>query len=352
MLVVLACAFTGVGGTLVLARSWTSVDRAQRAVVKEWGLLIPFHAQSTPLDGYAAVRLDFVEGDSDSSDKYPVALKARTGADLTLGSFTDYAQARECARAIAEHLQFEIEDASTDHFVRGTAAEFDVPLRERLRRAGTRVAAVDPPPGARSRVTREMGEVTIVVPSRPWHPLAAVAALIPLAIPIVFGPPFAAFFRQTRTPDQVGWVFLGFLTLCFGILPAAAILGGFLRSRLGATIVAVSREGIRIRQRGVWSTRAVASFDAADILDVDYSSNQSRLASAKRAAEQQALAAYPDVAAETGPRLERLIAALTRFATGKGVVVKSRTGLTSFGQGLADDELRYLHAVVRRALVE
>jgi hypothetical protein len=44
--------------------------------------------------------------------------------------------------------------------------------------------------------------------------------------------------------------------------------------------------------------------------------------------------------------------ALTRFATGKGVTVKTRNGLTTFGQGLDDAEVRYLHAVVRRALIE
>jgi len=36
--------------------------------------------------------------------------------------------------------------------------------------------------------------------------------------------------------------------------------------------------------------------------------------------------------------------------TGKGVIVKSRQGLTTFGEGLADDEIRYLHGVVARAL--
>jgi hypothetical protein len=33
------------------------------------------------------------------------------------------------------------------------------------------------------------------------------------------------------------------------------------------------------------------------------------------------------------------------------VIVKSRQGLTSFGNDLDDDEIRYLHAVVRQALL-
>lgn len=46
----------------------------------------------------------------------------------------------------------------------------------------------------------------------------------------------------------------------------------------------------------------------------------------------------------------RLFALLGAFLTGKGVIVKSRQGLTTFGEGLADDEIRYLHGVVERTL--
>ena len=41
---------------------------------------------------------------------------------------------------------------------------------------------------------------------------------------------------------------------------------------------------------------------------------------------------------------------LSWFLRGKGIIVKTRKGLTTFGEGLADDEIQYLHAIVRRAL--
>src|SRR5687768_10525559 len=37
-LVLMAIAFTAVGGGLAFGRSWTTIDRAQREVVKQWGL--------------------------------------------------------------------------------------------------------------------------------------------------------------------------------------------------------------------------------------------------------------------------------------------------------------------------
>jgi hypothetical protein len=52
-----------------------------------------------------------------------------------------------------------------------------------------------------------------------------------------------------------------------------------------------------------------------------------------------------------GERTQRVIAALSRFAKGRGITIKTRQGLTTFGEGLADEEIRYLHSIVRRALI-
>lgn len=208
------------------------------------------------------------------------------------------------------------------------------------------------PPAARSEVTREMGEVRIFIPFRRQNPLVLATTLIPAGILLAFGPPLATFFRESNTPDVVGWAFLGFLTLAFGILPTTTIVGAFVRSRRGGTIVEVSKQGLRIRERGAVTTRSVMSADAADILDVDYSSRESSLASAKRATEQQVLQAHPSAAPAVKAGVERIVAKLARFARGKGVVVKTRTGLTRFGEGLDDAEVYYLYSIVRRTLIE
>ena len=254
LLSVLSVVFTAVGGGLVSGRRWTIVDRAQRTVIKQWGLLVPLHERVMPFDGYTAVRLGFVEGDSDSSDRFPVALKARTGPDLQLADFTSYTEARACVRMLAEHLRLEVEDASTDHPTRLAASQFDTPLQQRLRQDGVSPEVAPRPPNARSQVTREKGQVTVVIPSRPMHWLAGVAGLLPLAIPLVIGPPLATFFRESNTPGPVGWAFLTFLIVGFGILPTLTIVSAFLRSRRGATIVEASAQRLRILERGAWRT--------------------------------------------------------------------------------------------------
>jgi hypothetical protein len=47
-----------------------------------------------------------------------------------------------------------------------------------------------------------------------------------------------------------------------------------------------------------------------------------------------------------------VVGAFLRSRRGATIIAVSKQGLTSFGQGLDDAEVRYLHAVVQRALVE
>ena len=343
-------AFTAVGGGLAFGRSWTTLDVTQRAVLKSSGLLVPMKETSRPLDDFTAVTIGFIEGDSDSADRFPVALKAQAGADLLLAHFTVYAEARRYAAEAARHLRVDIEDASTDHAVRLPAGDVNRPLHERVRR-GAPEPLVKPPSDPRAEVHQETDRVRIVIPHSPMGRVALAFSMIPLAIPLVFGPSLLAFFRDTRTPEPIGWAIIAFLTLFFGILPTATVVNGFLRSQRGGTIVHVSRRGIRVEERGAWKTQTVADFDADDILDIDYGTRESALASTRRAVEHKLHESGHLQPGQTHSRLERLAETAARWVKGRGVTVKTRQGLTTFGRDLGDEEVRYLHSVVRRALV-
>ena len=311
------------------------------------------HTQSHRFDGYTSVLLEFQRGDSDTADKFPIALKSKSGADLPLCSSTQYAEARAWAAAIARHLHLDIEDASSDHSVRMSPDQADLPLQHRLRLEHEKTAPIERPPAARSEVINEAAGVRVVIPMPRPHPVALAFMVIPVVVPLVMFHPLSQFFRQTHTPGVVGWVFLGFLILMFGILPATGALHAFLSSRLGRTIVTVSMAGIRLQQRKLWRTKTLASHDASDIMDVDFSTADSMSASAMRTSEQYVLRSGQAIQGQqvVGERTQRVIAALTRLAKGNGIIIKTRQGLTTFGEGLADDEIRYLHFIVRRALV-
>jgi hypothetical protein len=341
--------FTGVGGTFVFGRIWTTLDVTRRLVIKQWGLLVPLRERTYPLTGYSAVTLGFVRGDSDTSDRFPIGLKAEAAPHLPLCSFTAYADSRECAIAVARHLHLDVEDSTTDHRVRVTPVDAERSFRERPLDPTQNESAARPV-NARSTVSREPDGLRIDIPHPPVHAVIAGAALIPLIIPVVVVPWLMDFFRHTNTPGPVGWVFVGFVTMFFGVLPAMTVFNSFRRSRRGGTIVRVSSEGMEIQERGAWRTRSIALLKATDILDVDFSTRASSIAAARVAAEQQAMESTGARSATVGPRTERVLAWLTTFAQGHGLIVKTRTGLRAFGAGLEDDEIRYLHDIVRRAL--
>lgn len=349
VLALMAVAFTGVGATLVFGRAWTTLDVTRRLVIKQWGLLIPLRERTYPLTGYSAVTVGFVRGDSDTADRFPIGLKALTGSALPLCSFTTYGESRACAIEVARHLHLEIEDSTSDHPARVTPADAERSFRERAVEFGAE-AAVAQPANARSTVTREPEGVRLDIPVPRMSSIGAFFGVIPLVIPIIVIPWLMSFFRQTNTPDAIGWVFLALTTFFFALLPAATVVNALRRSRRGGTIVFVSPRGIQIRERGAWRTRSTASIDASDILDVDYSTRESAAASARRAAEEQARESTGSNPAAAGRRAERLVTWLSQFAKGHGLIVKTRTGLVAFGAGLEDEEIRYLHDVVRRAL--
>jgi hypothetical protein len=341
--------FTVVGGTLSFGRGWTTIDSTRREVITQYGLLVPMHSSSRRIDEFNTVVLGFVRGDSDSADTFPVTLRSSAGHDLKLDSSTQYGTARGYATAVAALLRLDFEDATTDHPVRVATGQADIPLQQRLQRDGLQNEPARPA-DARSEVTRDMDGVRITIPNPRAHPVAIALTLVPVAIAAVFVSPLFRFFRQTRTPDPVGWIFIGFLMLLFGFLPAMTALNGYLRSRRGRTIVTASRHRIDIRERGAWKTGPVNSLAAEEILDIDFSTSESVTSAARLAAEQRVRTSSGAGSTEIGPRTQWLLSTISRYAKGQGITIKTRQGLTTFGHGLTDDETRYVHAIIRRAL--
>ena len=82
---------------------------------------------------------------------------------------------------------------------------------------------------------------------------------------------------------------------------------------------------------------------ADDLLDVDSSTVE--------AAIESILASVPNASVRQTPNFVRWLRTLKKWIPSKGIVIKSRTELITFGQGLPAEELQYLCSVLRRALV-
>ncbi|HEY7186897.1 MAG TPA: hypothetical protein VH436_10125 [Vicinamibacterales bacterium] len=346
-----ALAFTAVGTTLVLGRVWTAIDRAEGTLEHQWGLLVAMHTTTTRLGDCVAIVIGFNAGDSDSADSFPLMLKSRGSESRKIASVGSYADARECAELIATLLNVDVEDATSDHAVSVPASRSSLPLSERLRLDGSGQDSLLRPSNLRSDVRSEANGVRITIPAAPVHPFMIVATLVPVAIIIaVFGPMVGLFWKKAS--DPFGLIFFGFVTFLFAAIPGMTLVNAIVRARRGATMVTASTDGIRIEERGAWRTTTKGVYAAADIFDVDYSTTESMMASAHRTAV--AIAREADGMARPtamSPGVERALTRLVAFARSKGITLKTRQGLVSVGAGLEDGEVRYLHALIRRALV-
>ncbi len=342
--------FTFVGGVLTFGRSIATIDIGQQVITKQWRILLPVRTWTYQLGDYTTVTLAFVRGDSDSADKYPIGLKGSAVAPLPLCSPTQYAEARQYAAAVARHLGLDVEDTSTDHPARVTASEVDATLQDRLR-ATTSAPSPARPSRMMSEVSDADGSVRITIPMPPLNPVAIIGGLFPAVVATsMLG--WLGFFSSPRPLTLPERIFFAVLFFGFGLLPAVSVVTRWLRSRVGRTIVTVSTQEVRVQERGIFRTRMVTAINASDILDVDYSTKESMMTSARRSAEAETatMRKIPSSSATAGPNTEWVFGVLSWFLKGKGIIVKTRKGLTTFGEGLADDEIQYLHAVVRRAL--
>jgi hypothetical protein len=78
-----------------------------------------------------------------------------------------------------------------------------------------------------------------------------------------------------------------------------------------------------------------------DVLDVDCSTFESAVAAARRS---------PYVVRVQSSGDERALRTLRKFVPNAGIVIKTRSGLTTIGAGLSSEELQYLVWLIRKAL--
>jgi hypothetical protein len=351
LICLMGLAFVAVGGALCFGRRWTTLDRAQGAIRKQWGLLIPMRGEECSLRDYGAVVLRFEAGDSDTAARYPVLLKTKTGhADFALSTSTKYGESREGAATVARFLGVPFVDASTDHESVIAAEGVGATFQERLRAGDDHCEEAVRPLRMQSQVRESGSAVEIVLPGPGFRPGNLVGLAVSAGLLIYAAPPVLRFFRQTYTPAAVQIAFFGIAVLLFVLVPLRGVITSVVLAVRGRTVVTSSAEGLVIAERGAWRVKTTR-IPATDILGLDYGTADATLQSARQIAERQRAHAgwLPASTTRTGAA-PRWLAVLQRLVKSKGIIVKCHSGLIAFGAGLPDEEIRYLHAVVGRTL--
>ncbi len=350
--VLLGLAFAIVGGILVAGRAVTTIDITQQTVAKEWRLLLPLRTAIYQLADYQAVTVRFTAGDSDSADRFPVGLKPAAGLDLSIAAPGQYAEACSLAAAVARHVGLDVEDDSSDHPSRVSASEAELPLAQRERSDAD--STLPPRPAVmRSEITEQSGETRISIPAAPLNPLVIVAMELPAVVALAMLFWLLAPITQRRPLNPADWIFFTVLVVGFVMLPSLGTVSAIVRARVGRTIVAISPAGIRIDATRLLmpGARHIATIDTADILGVDFSTRESLLDASRRSVEAHTSSMRSGASTAGSAGAEKVIGVLSTFVKGQGVIVKTRAGVTKFGEGLADEEIKYLRTLVVRALV-
>jgi hypothetical protein len=323
LLMALMCPFFVVpGGLLLFGRVWLTLDRSRGMLTRRTGLLVPMKTEERPLSDFKDV-LMVVESGS-KADRYPVKLRARDGKDFTISSPSQFGEAWTMAVYVARFLGLPLADQTTDH--------------ERVVRAGenpwkpeVQVAQVAAPSTMQSEVRESARQVTIVIPDAKFPQVKSIFRFLPAAMALIVVPMVLRFLGDTPWPMQAFVVI--FVLMFFGI-PSIVLSAVGRRKRLGTTITA-SSSGLLIE--GASGRQVIA---ATDVLDVDYSTLESVVQSVKGSQ-----AGVVPARSE-----EAVVGFLRKWIPSRGIIVKTRQGMVSFGEGLPDAELAYLHAVLRKAL--
>jgi hypothetical protein len=340
LLPLLSIVFLGIGGVLLFGHRWLKLDLANGSVTRQTGLLFAMRSEVRRFSEFKAVVISFDPGGSESPDRYPVRLRAASGTDFVVTTPLQFSEARKQAEYLSRSLGLPLADTTTDHETVVSPAKAGYSLRDLLMSGEAEAEHPTPPPRMLSKITESSNEATIVIPG-PKFPVSAVLGLLaPAVILLLVVTGIVPGYPRNIGARSIALAFM-ILVLIFGVLGIAGRVNLRVGSKRRRTTVKASRSGLVIESRGVWRTRLKA-VSALEILDIDQSTFKSILKSAKNSVT---TAVAPDAASRG------LLAILRKWVPTKGIVVKSRQELITFGEGLPASELQYLRWVLRKALV-
>ncbi|MDD4310395.1 MAG: hypothetical protein PHO32_08450 [Candidatus Cloacimonetes bacterium] len=337
--------FTAVGGGLIFGRSWVTLDKQAGKIWMAWGLLKPMKGTSYNLSDYVSVLLNFIAGDSDTADSFAVALKSRTGGELSLCGNPNFALAHEQAMLVSHYLELPLVDRSSDHhIITNPKEEPDITMQQHPE---PEISTIVRDSNWRSEVQFSRGAVQIRIPGPRFSPYSLLEIVIPLAIAYFVGSRFLPFFTSSHTPLGVQFVFICFAVLFFVVLPVSSALKRYKLSHSYTTTLTADVDGLTLKQKGEVPKKGI--FIARDnVIGLDFSTSESviRLSTIDTTPYSKGRkltnAPYPQV--------PNWLYRLQRFTKGKGVIIKSKSGIYALGAGLADAEIEYLFLLIKSHL--
>jgi hypothetical protein len=344
--------FATVGAVLVFGRRGLVIDRRRQVARKWWGLVVPMRRKEYPLERFERVELSHKPGDNEFPDRYPVHLSSKyLDKPLLIDAPTDYLEARSTAEFLARFLKRPLEDVSTGISVLRDHEYLDESLRERIQRTDEDVESLPPPPlEMRIKVKQKGAGVEIEIPGPRLSGPHVIPIIIVVPMTLYAIKVFISMFSSFPGPKMIKYGFAAFVGLIF-IFPVVRALRHFLKAKGRSTHVTVNQAFLRVEDY-TGRKMVVTEIPAGELRELALPTKRSflegvRLPGMKRTPSpgRTGTARMPD-----GRPVPRFVHAIVEFVGLPGITAMGNTERVTFGKGLSEAELLYLHALVRRTI--
>lgn len=358
--------FCVTGLVMMFGRMELLIDRRRQRIVQRWYLLVPVRTREFMLGDYRRITIEKeIKKDKNGTHTvYPVRLEGE-GETRTVGvdEPLSYENARERAEDLARHLGLPVADASTGTTVVRDAAALDQTLRARLRDKGERVRLPHAPMSLRSSIREESHSLSVVIPPAGM----GTPALLTLLPTLLFGIVVAVFFgealRDLPLPLRFRVILTALAVVFFVAVPVLVRLRAVMAGTRQQTVVTATPAFLRVEKKVPMKKDSTDEIPADEIEELFVEEGPATDASAETQAwGEDGRQAYRPIgptmrgrAPMAKPRFRGrgpgLFGNLTRALTPPAcIVVRSDRVSITFGQGLPEEELRYLCAMIEKIL--
>jgi hypothetical protein len=357
--VIFGSVFTVLGTALMFGRSGMTINRRKGSIVQWSGLLVPMKKTTYPLGYYdrITIRKDLRRSKKRTYYAYPIALKGSHGTreGIVFDEPTDYPQARRTAEEITTYLRLPLVDTTSGKDVVREPDKLDESIRERAKRTKESVASFHPPPGMRARVTEESGTLVIEIPpqklTREHYKRMAVLMIIgAAALCAVMG---VNNLRHLNAQNLMVYAPLGIFVLLFASRT-------ILRQTRRSCRITASRDMLRVEQR-TSKRREVTEIPVDELEDfvmgdANLPAGVCRTPDGRYQAEGLGVpprdyGGYSGHQVMAGTKLLSKLSLIIR-PPGPSITASSDEATVNFGQGLREDELGYIYALIKKKITE
>lgn len=317
--------FAAVGGAILFGRVELIIDRSDGTVIKNWKLLSKtVYEQHRELKEFDRIRLnsEIRRSKNSSHTVYPIKLEGAGAEAFSISEGRAKDKARSQAESLATFLSLPIHDELSGSVRVRDANSLDQSIREKFQSGAETNEIPNPPARMKSHVDYDGNNLQVQIPPPGFNVgfLIAFAAIAFFELIFIFS--FAIPFFSNFKADSPALIFLIIFTFFFLGIPTFILLALLGNTFLANQSVSISNQSLSVSKG--WPWKKLATLETSRIEEFV-------------------------IGAKSRSQGDRK--SIASIGTGKEIQAISDNATLSFGSGLSDEELIYLHALAKGILV-